>query len=91
MTHPLFAKEAYGEDHVDTLAIGAVRYALGRQTYAVGQTCAAIRWAASELDAGTLHTIRRDIREAKAKQKVGAPFDEREWMELLSFLDGMVE
>lgn len=64
-----------------SMVISTVRYALGRQTYIVGDTCAFVRQLLPVLHPITLAVIERDIANAWSygDEKIDKPY----WMELL--------
>jgi hypothetical protein len=69
-----------------TILVSAVRYALGRQTYIVSDTCRIVRESAYETTDRQREIIEHDIRTALAQCRAGAPCDEREWVSLLEWL-----
>lgn len=64
----------------------AVRYSLGRETYAVKDTTGYVRRVARYLHDSTLRVMARDIREQE-KYGYGAHFDRYEWMDLLYVIE----
>jgi hypothetical protein len=73
-------------EHIDRLAIWAVRYALGRRTYAVADVVGALTANVASLTANTRAVIVRDITEAEARDGLGDPRDAAEWMNLREVL-----
>ena len=65
----------------------AVRYALGRRTYAVSDTCGYISPIISKLDDRTICCMQRDIREQK---DYGDPCDKDAWLRLKNKLDAEI-
>lgn len=65
------------------LLVSAVRYALGRQTYIVAETCRIVRQEWSAAPGASIETIRRDIRNALELSALSG-IDEPEWRTLLS-------
>lgn len=72
--------DLYDQDF-GSMVISTVRYALGRQTYIVGDTCAFVRQLLPVLHPITLAVIERDITNAWSygDEKIDKPY----WMELL--------
>ena len=72
-----------------SMVISAVRYALGRQTYIVGDTCAFVRQLLPVLHPITLAVIERDIANAWSygDEKIDKPY----WMELLDDVTSEIE
>ena len=68
-----------------TLAICAVRYALGRQSYMPGLICQIVRDL--PLDGQDMGTIIHDIDEARCSGALGADCARRQWLELRRVLD----
>lgn len=82
----------YGQD--DFIAVSAVRYAIGRQTYIVDETCRWLRDAWPVLNPKAQSLIRRDITEAierdnrvretygpnKTFKPLGADCDRQAWV-----------
>ncbi len=62
------------------ILISAVRYALGRRTYVVGETVDAVTINIDSLARGTLEVIAKDIANARG---YGDSVDHSEWMKLL--------
>lgn len=62
---------AVPRDQLASLLISATRYALGRATYIVGDTVAAIVQHAPRLDANTRHVLARDISTALDQGRQG--------------------
>ena len=73
-------------DDRGSLLISAVRYALGRRTYVVSDTCRIARMALHEVTDATRTIIGRDIREALARGQGGDDIDDREWRDLLDWM-----
>lgn len=65
------------------LIVSAVRYALGRSTYVVGETCAYLREHWQEIPEGHREVILRDIRE-EMERDGGMECDRREWARVLA-------
>lgn len=75
----------------EQMLISAVRYALGRQSYIVKDTCDFVRLHRFELSENCRRIIIRDIDEALAMyhnlgETCGMECDERQWMRLLEVL-----
>lgn len=72
-----------------SMVISTVRYALGRQTYIVGDTCAFVRQLLPVLHPITLAVIERDIANAWSygDEKIDKPY----WMELLDDVTAEIE
>lgn len=64
----------------------AVRYALGRRTYAVTDTVRYVMSLLPHLDDKTIGCMERDIREAFAASAVGDRCDAEKWSHLLNGL-----
>lgn len=73
-------------DRLGEMLNWAVRYALGRRTYAVMSTCEYIKPLVKELSDRTLYCISRDIR-GREKDGYGDQCDIDNWMELLDIVD----
>lgn len=70
----------------------AVRYALGRQSYAVGDTVRYISSLIEKLNDRTLSVIARDIKEAHQHGNMGDPMvDKPAWMALWAIIDTELE
>ena len=69
-------------DPVDELSVWAVRYALGRMTYAVANVCDVLVLNADRLSANSRRVIVADINEAMARGNVGMDMDRRQWERL---------
>lgn len=68
------------------LLISAVRYALGRQTYIVGETCRLVREHLGSADVNSQLVIARDIAQELSRGQVGHACDDRAWRDLLQWL-----
>ena len=73
-------------DDRGSLLISAIRYALGRRTYVVSDTCRIARMALHETTDETRAIIGRDIRMALARGQCGDDIDDREWRALLYWM-----
>lgn len=76
----------------DFVAVSAVRYALGRRTYVVGETCAWLMRHWRGIDTRAQDIIVCDLDEALAldesgDQKIGMECDRHEWKKLRAFID----
>lgn len=70
----------------------AVRYALGRRTYAVSDTCSFISPLVPYLDDRTLCCMLRDIEEQENRPAgYGDECDEEDWLNLGSLLEKEIE
>lgn len=70
-----------------TILIGAVRYALGRRTYVVSDTCRIVRSALHEVSDADRAIIGRDIRQAIVPgRSLGDDCDDREWRDMLDWM-----
>jgi len=67
----------------DSVLIYAVRYAIGRKTYAVGDVCQSVVENKQRLDTKTIKCIMRDIYIAK---DLGSDIDKQHWQELVEYL-----
>ena len=75
----------------EQMLIGAVRYALGRQSYIVGDTCAFVASVRKKLSKKCINIIIRDIRESisfyrNIGKHCGDIHDEHDWELLLEML-----
>lgn len=61
----------------------AVRYALGRRTYAVGDTCRFVKSVLPYLDHKTLSVMARDIKEKSDFNDLGDQCDADDWLALM--------
>lgn len=61
----------------------AVRYALGRRTYAVSDTCRFVMSVLPHLDNKTLFVMANDIQEKAVLNDLGDACDAREWHDLM--------
>lgn len=61
----------------------AVRYALGRRTYAVGDTCRFVKSVLPFLDHKTLFVMARDIQEKTDLNDLGDQCDADDWLDLM--------
>lgn len=73
-------------DHLGEMLNWAVRYALGRRTYAVMSTCEYIKPLIKDLNDRTLYCMVKDIK-AQEKEGYGDHCDYIDWMELLSLIN----
>ena len=73
-------------DHLGEMLNWAVRYALGRRTYAVMDTCNYIKPLIKDLSNRALYCMSRDIKDQK-KEGYGDQCDIDNWMELLDLID----
>ena len=78
------------------LLLQSVRYAMGRQSYAVGECCRMVRMYAGHLTAGQVAQIGREIAEgllvaSLAGNTLGMDMDDREWRSLVVWCDAHVE
>lgn len=73
----------------------AVRYALGRRTYAVGDTCRFVKSVLPFLDHKTLYVMARDIKEKADTNDLGDQCDADDWLDLMKAITkqmkGMVD
>ena len=73
----------------------AVRYALGRRTYAVSDTCRFVMSVLPYLDHKTLFVMARDIKEKKDLNDLGDQCDADDWLDLMKEItkqmEGMVD
>lgn len=71
------------EDDMQEMAAYAVRYALGRRTYATGAVSSFIRAHTEMFKTGWLERIQRDIHRAESEDNLGDPIiDAPLWMTL---------
>lgn len=76
------------DGELETAAICAARYALGRETYVVGDVTRLLERVAPALGAPVRATIARDIRDALAEDRAGHPkIDAPRWRETLRTLE----
>jgi len=68
---------------IDTLSVYAVRYALGRRTYAVADVCDVVKRNIDALNDNSVNVIRRDIARALEDGDAGDPCDVDRWRQLL--------
>lgn len=74
---------------VGPLLISAVRYALGRRTYIVSETCTWVRRYWPSIDANSREVIGRDVEEAIASSvpgSLGGGIDADEWRRLAAWM-----
>lgn len=64
----------------------AFRYALGRQTYVVGEVAEYILQHSHILSAGTKDRIKREITEAEYENGLGAEMDAKQWHKVRNVL-----
>jgi hypothetical protein len=89
------------QDEADTAAICALRYAMGRMTYLVGDAADLIRHLWPSLSPSIRSVILSELREAKAQdanvrasngdmfsRRLGMDCDRAVWVRLLSDLEG---
>ena len=79
----------------EMILICAVRYALGRMSYIVGDVCRYVALKQPDLSQNCINIIIRDIEEEleryhKCGQTLGMECDERTWVRLLERLKGGV-
>lgn len=67
----------------EQMLVSSVRYALGRMTHIVSDTCDYVRKFLPHLNAGTIAVMIRDIEEAPS---YGMDIDKQQWDRLLSDL-----
>ena len=67
----------------DFMTVSAARYALGRRTYIVSETCKYLKEGWGNLADNTRALIKRDVRDAIEKGDAGMNFDVAEWKEIL--------
>jgi len=76
------------------LLINGVRYAMGRQTSSVSDTCGCVRRHYESLEDWQVAQIAREIREEIARYErlghgtLGADCDHKDWTALAEFLEG---
>lgn len=80
------------DDWTGFMLLCALRYCMGRQSYAVSVCCDFLRNHWQEIDAKTRATMRRGVAEELARYErmgatMGADFDDRDWRNLLAFMD----
>ena len=69
----------------------AVRYALGRRTYAVGDTCRFVQSVLPFLDHKTLFVMARDIKEKTDLSDLGDQCDANNWLDLMKAITKQME
>ena len=73
---------------VGRLLVCAVRYAIGRSTYIVGDACGWVRTYWAIIDQQERDCIRRDVAEALSDgRKLGWQCDHDEWAALAAWMD----
>lgn len=76
-------KRVYPEDEgFGEMMVSAVRYALGRMSYIVGDTCRYITPLIPALTTHTLQCMYRDITERAEVHDLGMDIDAEEWIKL---------
>ena len=70
------------DDRLGEMLNYAVRYALGRMSYAVGDTVSFIMPLIPYLTARTLYVMHRDIKEQAERDLLGMDCDKADWMKL---------
>lgn len=88
-----YANAMVTTDHLSTMLICTVRYAMGRATYVVRDTCDMVRSYRSRISKDQLAIIERDVarrlREHEdAGTTLGHDMDHREWQRLVEELRG---
>ena len=78
----------------EQILICAVRYALGRMSYIVGEVCSYVRFHRKKLSQHCINIIISDIEEELERyhsfgEKLGMECDEKDWVELLNVLKEM--
>jgi len=76
---------------IDHLSVWAVRYALGRMTYAVGDVVDTLLDHQQDLTAKSKAVIVRDIDEALAEKRTGMQMDTDQWIRLRNGLASVKE
>lgn len=81
-----------GNQDLFTLLLCSVRYAMGRQSYIVGEICNLVEHYASALTEDQLELIKNDVsREIKNYEDrgeiLGAMIDHKQWKSLVTFLE----
>ena len=76
-----------GNDAINILVLRSFRYALGRRSYFVGETIAAIWSVRDNLPDDTKKLIVQEIRAAIADNKAGDNVDAAQWAALAALLD----
>lgn len=79
-------------EDLEILLMSSMRYAMGRQTYIVGETCGIIKQYWKTVRGNCKTVLRRDLTEAIDRVKraggfLGADFDHAKWEDLLKFMD----
>jgi len=72
----------------DTLVLYAVRYTLGRRTYAPHEMCALIKSHIGDLKKGTLERILKEISEAVS---LGDDCDKTEWLHTAAKIESVLK
>jgi hypothetical protein len=73
---------------VSEAIVYAVRYALGRRSYAVGSVCGIVRRLFMCLAPNDVETIARDISDAISQENCGDDIDRKSWRQLLDDMKG---
>lgn len=92
------------QDTAYMLLVSAVRYALGRHSYIVGDTCDTVKHLGRHLTVPQLRVILRDVREHQERDAkweaehgsgkgfgFGFECDERDWADLATWLEAEIE
>lgn len=75
------------DDNLGEMLTWAVRYSLGRRTYAVSDTCRFVTTLIPYLDERTVCCIHRDIVDQNLMGGYGDSCDEADWMRLKEILE----
>lgn len=67
----------------EDMLVYAVRYGLGRRSYAVYEIVREVRIRWPELSVYARTTIQKDIRDHRKRSSLGDPCDERDWLSVL--------
>lgn len=71
-----------GNEKFSEMMVSAVRYALGRRTYVVSDTCGYIKHVLPLLTENDIGTIYRDIADAEREKRLGDECDVCDWLML---------
>lgn len=71
-----------GDEKFSEMMVSAVRYALGRKTYVVSDTCGYIKHVLPLLTENDIGTIYRDIADAEREKRLGDECDVCDWLML---------
>lgn len=75
-------------EEIQILLLYAMRYTMGRATYAVGEMCGLIQDQWPNIPPATRSLLLRDLKsEVQSDRPLGHDFDRRNWESLLEFME----